>query len=184
MKFTDLLEKEYEALYESMLTGAFWISPSGEIYAPSQYHITDVVTHPEKFGVTRAWVDSIFAKHGEPVGSEGDAREEIIGELLKKGWTRLRKYRNYWSVTVWRLTPKLKSIIQQWATAILKGVNGMRETDKFIDVKIVEIQGKAHVGNSLSDIANHRLEENEQVDEVKLKWVDSVRDLPDLPTEE
>ena len=69
---------------------AFFISPDGEIIGVPDRHVLLISKEPETFGLTREHVEKIYAKHKENVGWEGYARNEIILDLLKKGWTRLR----------------------------------------------------------------------------------------------
>jgi hypothetical protein len=51
------------------------------------------VTDPEYFGLTKAYVTKVYKKHKEPVGGEGNAREEIMGALIAMGWVRARYVR-------------------------------------------------------------------------------------------
>jgi len=73
-------------------TEAFWISPIGEVVRAAPNHISVVNGNPEKFGLSRAELDAWFEKHGEPPGSEGRAREEVLRKLIRRGWVRIRFY--------------------------------------------------------------------------------------------
>lgn len=53
-------------------------------------HIHDLVENPEIFGFTKEQIVSIYKKHGETVGNEGEAREEIMKKVIKNGWIRIR----------------------------------------------------------------------------------------------
>jgi len=72
---------------------AYWMKPDGEILPITQRHITDIVTKPELYGLTKAYVAKIYKKHKEPVASEGKAREDIMITLIANGWIRARYVR-------------------------------------------------------------------------------------------
>jgi hypothetical protein len=70
---------------------AYWISPSGTILASAGIHIEDIWNNPEKFGFSQEHITALHAKHGEQRGQEGEAREELMLDAMKRGWIRLRK---------------------------------------------------------------------------------------------
>jgi hypothetical protein len=72
---------------------AYWMTPEGKISEVDQRHITEIILYPDKFGLTRRYIEKIHAKHKEPIGSEGNAREEIMADLIAKGWIRARYVR-------------------------------------------------------------------------------------------
>ncbi len=55
----------------------FFLSPDGLIITLEATHIATVIRQPQKFGLTRTAIDTCYRKHREPIGLEGDAREEI-----------------------------------------------------------------------------------------------------------
>lgn len=72
---------------------AFWFKDGTIIQVDDgtgHRHIDDVAAHPAAFGVTPDYIKSMYAKHGEPVGFEGKAREEIFARLMLDGWVRIR----------------------------------------------------------------------------------------------
>ena len=99
-----------------MIKVAQWINPYGKIIdlGPTK-HIDAVISNPEKFMMSRDDIFSTYKKYGERVGQEGKAREEIIVNLLKKGFIRIRLYNNYWSINVGRWTPQVKKALSKWA---------------------------------------------------------------------
>lgn len=96
MKLQELIEQSKPYLMD----GAFWVSPQGQFYAvPGRdLHIGMIIKQPELFGLTREKINQTYEKYGEKVNQEGDAREEIMVDLMKQGWIRIRKYRNHYSV--------------------------------------------------------------------------------------
>ena len=94
---------------------AYWISPIGEIIPNNVSHIDYIYNNPEKFGFTKDQLDEIHAKHGERRGQEGNARDEILIQVMQQGWIRLRKYTrpDVWSVQT--INPKnLHRRISDW----------------------------------------------------------------------
>ena len=83
------------------VSDSFWISPSGkEIIPLDGTHISFIVSNPKKFGLTKDYIEETYDKYNEPMNKEGDARKEIIKEVSKRGWIRVRHYfkPDYWSI--------------------------------------------------------------------------------------
>lgn len=144
-----------------MISGRYWISPTGEIVNASEHHIDDIIANPERFGFTQADVAAAYKKHGEHIGQEGDAREDLIVEALTRGWIRLRKYPKgwMWGVTVYRMTPQKRRFLKKWAKQITTvGQDGAREVDA--DVRIVDMsKDDGSVATTVDEILHGALEE-------------------------
>src|SRR3972149_7713607 len=69
---------------------AYWISPRGEIIGTDVKHINYIWNNPSVFRLTKKYIESVYKKFKEKFGQEGNAREEIMLELLKQGWLRAR----------------------------------------------------------------------------------------------
>ena len=103
--------KYEQYLKEIANTVAYWVSPQGKIFDVGTNHIDAVIKNPKAFGLTSEKIQAAYDKHGEELGREGKAREEIILDLVKKGWVRIRRYRNEgYSVNIGRLSKKMKDI--------------------------------------------------------------------------
>jgi hypothetical protein len=130
---------------EASIDAAFFISPYGDIITADISHIDTVIKYPKKFGVTKEYIERIYNKYNEKLGVEGKAREEILKELMSKGWVRIRRYPNrFWSVQVNKITKKVKDYLYDWSKRILKGIGGFREQDKHIPVKIVPLTSSSY----------------------------------------
>lgn len=94
-------------------TIAFWMK-GGEVVENSNSHIRVIIDNPEKFGVTSEYIQSVYDKHGETLGVEGEAREEVIREVSRNGWVRIRHYTSrgsdYWSIQVDRIRRRKEQI--------------------------------------------------------------------------
>lgn len=115
---------------------AYWISPGGEVITVQTRHIADVIANPGKFGLTEKFVMNIYNLYNEKIGTEGKARDHVMFFLFDKGWIRIRKYKNLWSVNMLNLTNRSKTYLSKWAQAVLKGIDGFQEQDQYCQVKI------------------------------------------------
>ena len=101
--------------------GGVWISPDGVIRSTQSTHIRDVVSHPEVFGFSPAWLKAIFHRFNEGLGKEGDARDYIVGALVANGWVRIRWYASdaTYHIELQKLTSKNKNHLFSWASQVL-----------------------------------------------------------------
>jgi hypothetical protein len=133
-----------------------FISPVGEIVQVRQSHINTVILDPARFGTTTEEIESMYIEHKEPVGIEGAAREEILCELVMRGWIRLRRYikpREQWSVTVNDLDNRTRLSLYLWAGKMLAGELGFREADPHKTVVISELASRRITYGSILDIS-------------------------------
>lgn len=101
---------------------AYWISGQGDILPVPTIHIDLVAKHPKRFGYTRGSIERIFAAHGEPVGHEGFARQEIMLHLIvNEGWMRVRYTRNndLWAIELKSFDERTQRIISDFFTMIV-----------------------------------------------------------------
>ena len=131
---------------------AFFLSPSGDlIYVPDN-HIGVVIRDPQRFGLTGQAIETAYLRHGETVGVEGVAREEILLKVVSRGWIRLRRYPNrYWSITAPFLTPAVQEHMRDWAMRILAGIEGFKEPDRHMPVRVSSLEGEFH--STIGDLA-------------------------------
>ncbi len=143
------------------------ISPHGEVFEVEQSHINTVILYPARFGITREEIESVYAKHKEPVGVEGAAREEILCNLVMQGWIRLRRYikpQEQWSVTVNELNEGNSLFLHDWAGKMLAGEMGFREDDPHKPVVITELAvGTIHC-SSISEVVSLKCTNTRHID--------------------
>lgn len=134
----------------------YWISPTGTMSVCSTSHIAEVIKKPEAFGLTREEIEALYKETGEPLGHEGIAREEIMTELLNKGWVRIRWVpANYsWTVQVGKMSKTVMDNLQSWAFELLSTDDDNKNTD----VTIVPIDAGVSPSHlSLPDVAADKL---------------------------
>jgi hypothetical protein len=104
---------------------AWWISPQGKILPIGQgdTHIRKVIDNPAAFGYTTERIEDIYHSYGEAVGIEKQAREEIIRDILSKGWIRIRKSGFCYSFQLSDLSAAAKDYIFDWATRMVDWVS-------------------------------------------------------------
>ena len=96
-------------------TGHF-ISPRGKVISfagDRERHIDYVMKHPTKFDLEKGEPEKVYKKHKEAFGTEGKARDEILINVVKQGWARIREYakQGTFSVQVWKWTSSMKDAI-------------------------------------------------------------------------
>lgn len=126
-----------------------WVTPNGKGEEISQTHISDIMHDPKKFGVTQERVMATFMKYGEQYGSEGKARDELIIIALKSGWVRIRNYRNYTSVVIWKLTDRVRRNLEQWVEDMQKRYS----VSPYEELRITELVNSRTKKLSVSDIS-------------------------------
>mgnify|MGYP006297470547 CR=1 FL=1 len=113
---------------------AYWISTQGRILEVPGRHIEVVCRDPQCFGLTSDYVKSIFTRYQEPLGFEGQAREEIMGQLIETDWIRLRFLsRPYmWKAQVNKLDSSTVRNLVKWDKRLM-----ISESDPHMEILIV-----------------------------------------------
>ena len=103
---------------------AFFITPKREIVAVPDRHIIAIINDPKFFGLTLNHIKIVCKKHNEDLGWEGYARNEIILDLLKTDWVRLRFFirSGTWRIQIYEeLNETLKKSILVFCRGLKKG---------------------------------------------------------------
>lgn len=173
--------KEY--LKETIGTIAFWISPKGQVYGGStEKHINMIMQSPKKFGYSEEEIDRIYQKYDEPKGVEGKAREEIVRNVILKGFIRIRRYVNkFYSINAANWDSKTKDHLFGWALDMITGKNGVKETDKYMSVKITTDRGQPPRNITIGELASgDHMDEAKNREDVELYFVDSLDFFDDM----
>jgi len=151
------MKKLFESTLKEMVGKAFSISPTGEILSVER-HIQLIIENPDIFGYTKQEILDLYNKYHEDLGQEGKAREEIINQVIKKGWIRVRKYDRpeYWSINVYFLTKdvvkRLENLAKQIADKKIERSGSMWDEIKLLETKT----GKTFI-YTIKDITEFRL---------------------------
>lgn len=159
---------------------AYWIDPRGRVIKVPITHIATVIKHPTKFGLTKAKIQKAYDKHNEKIGWEGKAREEIMIDLMKKGFIRIRERSKGWSVQLWKLNKKMNDYLWMWAHEILPTA-----FDKFGEVEIWELNrmgSRPSVSVSLDDLASGKSVKEGNDPKKFIEWIedDMLMYVPDF----
>jgi len=116
---------------------AYWISPDGKVIPVKLKHVDVVNSNPSKFKLTLDKIKSVYKKHKEPFGHEGYARDEIMTDLVKREWIRLRYYDRYdtWTVQIYKLS-KAADVIAAFAVALKK-----KKLYEYSTFKVIDLNG-------------------------------------------
>lgn len=131
MKFREYVDEGMGSIKK-----AYFISPFGKIVDCERTHIEKIISNPGYFGYTKEEIEEKYNRYNERIGTEGKAREEILIELLNKGWIHLRRHKNFWNVSLNKINKKTKNHLQRWAEKVQTNLYGFKERDKFTPVKI------------------------------------------------
>ena len=137
---------------------AYFISPDDKNYIVPSKHIELICDRPELFGLTKEYLESYFRKYDEIWKSEGTARNEIIAELLKKGWVRIRKRseRQRGIVLVFQVNALSKRNKKQIINFIKQGIlNGKLETNNLLNIKNIKGVERTNNWTTINDILNN-----------------------------
>jgi hypothetical protein len=108
-----------------MQAEGFWITDKGNIIKMTSKHIDYILENPEIFDFTLQGLELTYRKHNEKLGTEGNAREEIIIDVIKrKNWIRVRHYSgkpDYWSFGINVLDSRVKAILKSFINKALGG---------------------------------------------------------------
>ncbi|GHV76985.1 hypothetical protein AGMMS49942_18060 [Spirochaetia bacterium] len=135
---------------------AWWISPQGKVLpiGHGETHIQKVIENPVVFGFTTKQIEDIYHSYGEAVGTEKKAREEIIADILDKGWIRIRNNPSFYSIQLSILSPTAKEYIFDWAVRMIDWVGPFTKANIITNFDMVIY--------TVADIAGGALGETEE----------------------
>ena len=141
---------------------AYWISPSGKAIEVPQLHILTVTENPKKFGYTKVKLMKVFDKYKEPYGHEGYARQDIMEELLKKGWirTRYNVRQDTWSIESGKPSSKFKDHVFDWVAKMVQ----KKQMGKFAGIQIATLDGKMMLNGDAEDVIKFTIFEDANFD--------------------
>ena len=99
---------------------AYWISPRGKVIRVTTSHIAAVIAAPESFKMSTREIVAAYAKYQERIGVEGKAREEVLVDLLRRRWIRIREHPARWNIEFSTASPRTKAHIRKWVQGALR----------------------------------------------------------------
>jgi hypothetical protein len=131
---------------------AYWISPQGETLNVTQSHIRLILDKPTIFNLHKDNIIDIYKKYGEKIGIEGKARAEIMSNLLKKGWIRIRyaPRNDYWTIQLYHWRESEKSEIKKW----LEKMDKEDKINQYSELRILVLCNSNEITLGVNDIMN------------------------------
>jgi len=128
------------------IQNAYWIKPNGHIIDVGTTHIRMILDNPHLFNLDKQDIINLYKKYNEKIGLEGEAREEIMRNLMRLGWIRVRYMRNKdtWTFQTQNLNKKEKDNIYAFIEDTMK----YKIMNKYADVTILIIQGSRIIQTS------------------------------------
>ena len=129
---------------------AYWISPENIIFEVNKKHIDLIINNPSDFGVTRNYIETKYKDYNEKLGFEGKARSDIMLELMKRGWIRVRYYgkNDIWKFQVYQFDLNEKKLITHF---IIDGIN-CKIIKKYSDINILVTKDDQIIRSSVTNI--------------------------------
>lgn len=156
---------EYSIRRGSMDGIAFFISPDGHIVDVPRTHIARIIDDPQLFGLTREEIEQVFQQFDEPLYTEANARQEIMRQVLGRGWIRVRERvgrEGHWMVQFDRWSADVHRRVKQWARKMLARRGAEAVHDRHADVRLVGLDGNENT-LPLSGVPR-----------MKAKWPDAI----------
>jgi hypothetical protein len=132
---------------------AYWLSPSKDIIPVDSVHIETILSNIDQFGLTQEYIDEVAEKHGgkHELRDGGKAREEIMIDVMKKGWVRVRKNRETWVIQLdaptlnSKISRTQKNAIVNWAEKLME----MNPSEKNSPVVVLDLDGRKLFGGGM-----------------------------------
>ena len=158
---------------------AYWISPTGKIIDAEISHINYVFKNPEKFNLTRKYIEKVYKKTNEPIGWDGFAKDNLVREILKLGWIRARYYdKGGWTIQAQNLNKKTKDNIWDFVEMLFS----KNKIGRYTDIKIDDISKGASIASSGEEVlkgqfyeAKQFKNEKKKIDEAMKRFRKSIR---------
>ena len=138
----------------------YWISPSGEVIRVLDIHISTITRHPDKFGFTSDELSKFYEDAGEPVGSEGKAREKIMLSAMQSGWIRVREWPGRGEKVVFeasRMTKRTVGLIEKFAEEYIKGEIPGGTLGKYTDASVAGLHDGTRGQGSIRQLSDFGL---------------------------
>lgn len=140
----------------------YWISPSGTTYDVPFTHIDFIVKNPYLFGYTRDELQMIADRHCDRLEDEGASRNQVMTDLLKMGWIRVRYDRQReWVLQIWTLSKKVLDNLLHWLNSMLdESVKGAKRVYQNTQMSLMVLKaGNNSITASVGDIFSGKIYE-------------------------
>ena len=146
----------------------YFIAPSGDIIPVPKNHINMILENPEKFRTTLEELHKVYDQHKEPYGQEGYAREEIMSDLIKEGWIRVRHIprNDFFTVQVNKLNSRNRDQLYSFAQQAIDGIKGVKFHPE-TQAKIMDLSGNIIETLTLKEMSGSGLYKEARIVEIR-----------------
>ena len=96
----------------------YWIMLDGSVRQVATSHVAELIRDPAAFGWTRSELEACYARHGERLGLEARAREELVVATVQRGFVRIREHigreGHSWNLTIKALDEASLALVAGW----------------------------------------------------------------------
>ena len=83
------------------LNNGYWVRDEQIFDVTSTSHVRFMIENPSLFNLTSKQILEVYNKHGEVLGTESNARQELVRYATSLGFCRVRRYtrpNEFWSI--------------------------------------------------------------------------------------
>jgi hypothetical protein len=124
----------------------FWVK-EGEVFDVTEdTHVGFIIKYPYRFNLAKDDIVLLYEHYDQPLGSEKQAREDLVRIATSRGWVRIRRYtspNDHWSIQC-DDTSKRREVITEFlkwaienriltkdATAIIAGFDKEQDVQEY-----------------------------------------------------
>jgi hypothetical protein len=133
-----------------IMSRAYWISPQGEALSVAQSHIRLILDNPARFNLKKERILQVYKKYHEKIGIEGKARAEIMMDLIKKGWIRVRYVprSDSWTIQLYYWSETEKKQVKDWLETLFKA----DKINRYSALRILILNSRSETIMEIDDI--------------------------------
>ncbi len=141
------------------LNNGYWVRDD-QIFDVTSSHVRFMIANPSLFDLTGEQILDIYKRHGELVGTEAKAREELVKYAASLGFCRVRRYtrpNEYWSIQTDSTKTRRNTIVTFIRWGIENGI--VQENDTAIILGFDDPQDRHEYEYKDGGIGNFLVEE-------------------------
>lgn len=142
------------------LNNGYWVRDQQIFDVTSTSHVRFMIENPSLFNLTSKQILQVYNKHGEPLGTESNARQELVRYATSLGFCRVRRYtrpNEFWSIQTDSTKARRNTIVAFIRWGIENGI--VQENDCAIIVGFTDFWDRHEYEYKDGGIASYLLEE-------------------------
>ena len=142
------------------LNNGYWVRDQQIFDVTSTSHVRFMIENPSLFNLTSKQILQVYNKHGEPLGTESNARQELVRYATSLGFCRVRRYtrpNEFWSIQTDSTKARRNTIVAFIRWGIENGI--VQENDSAIILGFNDSQDRHEFNYKDGGIISYPLEE-------------------------